>query len=37
MIKNFAQLINQVKSETQKTIAVAKAEDLDILNALEKA
>ena len=37
MIKNFSHLVKQVKSEKQKTIAVAKAEDVDILNALEKA
>lgn len=37
MLKNFTVLEDQVKSEDPKTIAVAMAEDEDILVALEKA
>jgi phosphotransacetylase len=37
MLAHFSQLLKQVKSEKQKTIAVVKAEDKDILIALEKA
>jgi phosphate butyryltransferase len=37
MIKNFDEILKQVKNETQKTIAVAYAEDKDVLKALEKA
>jgi phosphate butyryltransferase len=37
MLTQFSQLLEKVKSEKQKTIAVAKAEDIDVLTALEKA
>ena len=37
MIRNFEQLINQVQKEKKRTIAVAMAEDRDVLSALEKA
>jgi phosphate butyryltransferase len=37
MLKSFAEIEEQVKSEKQRTIAVAMAEDPDILIALEKA
>ncbi len=37
MIRNFPELESQVKNGLQKTIAVALAEDKDILIALEKA
>ena len=37
MIKNFDQLVNQVKDQPARTIAVALAEDADVLTALEKA
>ena len=37
MIKNFLQLESQLKKNEQKTIAVALAEDKDLLMALEKA
>ena len=37
MIQNFSELIELVKSEGQKTISVAFAEDKDVLSALEKA
>jgi phosphate butyryltransferase len=37
MFKNFTQLIDLVKSEKSKTIAVAMAEDNDVLIALENA
>jgi len=37
MIKNFGTILEQIKSEKLKTIAVAMAEDTDVLKALEKA
>ncbi len=37
MIQNFEQIINQVKKESKRTVAVAMAEDRDVLIALEKA
>jgi len=37
MIKTFSQLVDQVKKERPKTIAVAMAQDIDLLEALEKA
>ena len=37
MIKNFDEILDQIKSEQLKTIAVAQAEDADVLKALEKA
>jgi len=37
MIKNFDTILEQIKSEKLKTIAVAMAEDADVLKALEKA
>jgi phosphate butyryltransferase len=37
MLKSFKEIEEQVKSEKQKTIAVAMAEDAEILIALEKA
>ena len=37
MIKNFSQLVNQVKSSQNNKIAVAVAQDEDVLEALEKA
>ena len=37
MIKNFSQLVNQVKSSQNHKIAVAVAQDEDVLEALEKA
>ena len=37
MIKNFDEILEKVKSESQKTIAVAMAEDADVLLALERA
>jgi phosphate butyryltransferase len=37
MLKNFNQLVTQVKDQPTRTIAVALAEDADILSALEKA
>lgn len=37
MLAHFSQLLEQVQSEKQKIIAVVKAEDKDILAALEKA
>ena len=37
MVTSFAQLKEQVKGESQKAIAVAMAEDKDVLSALEKA
>jgi phosphate butyryltransferase len=37
MIKNFDEILDQIKSEKLKTIAVAMAGDADVLKALEKA
>jgi phosphate butyryltransferase len=37
MIHNFLQIVSQVKDEIQKTIAIALAEDKDVLIAMEKA
>ena len=37
MIKNFDEILDQIKSEKTKTVAVAMAEDPDVLKALEKA
>ena len=37
MLKNFDQLVNQVRDQAPRTIAVALAEDADVLTALEKA
>lgn len=37
MMKNFNEILNQLKTEEPKTIAVAMAEDADVLKALEKA
>ena len=37
MVRNFLELESQVKKDPQKTIAVALAEDKDILLAIEKA
>jgi phosphate butyryltransferase len=37
MIKNFDELLKQLKAESIKTVAVAMAEDADVLKALEKA
>jgi phosphate butyryltransferase len=37
MIKNFNEILEHVKNENLKTIAVAMAEDADVLKALEKA
>jgi phosphate butyryltransferase len=37
MLKNFDQLVSQVRDQSPRTIAVAQAEDADILMALEKA
>ena len=37
MIRNFDEILERVKNDTQKTIAVAMAEDADVLKALEKA
>ncbi len=37
MIKNFSQLVNQVKASQNNKIAVAVAQDEDVLEALEKA
>ncbi|TFH02711.1 MAG: bifunctional enoyl-CoA hydratase/phosphate acetyltransferase [Calditrichales bacterium] len=36
-MQNFEQIINQVKKESKRTVAVAMAEDRDVLIALEKA
>ena len=36
MIRNFKQIENQIKQESQKTIAVALAEDSDVLKAIER-
>ena len=37
MFRNFDEILELVKNDTQKTIAVAMAEDADVLKALEKA
>ncbi len=37
MLKNFDQLVNQLRDQSPRTIAVALAEDADVLTALEKA
>ncbi len=37
MLKNFSEILELVKNERQKTVAVAKAEDSEVLKALEKA
>jgi phosphate butyryltransferase len=37
MLKNFDQLVNQLRDQAPLTIAVALAEDADVLTALEKA
>jgi phosphate butyryltransferase len=37
MIKSFQYIEQQIRSEKPRTIAVAKAEDLDVLKAVEKA
>ncbi len=37
MLKNFDQLVNQLRDQAPRTIAVALAEDADVLTALEKA
>ena len=37
MIKNFDSILEQIKSEKMKTVAVAMAEDNDVITALEKA
>ncbi len=37
MIVNFDQLVSEVKSSQKKTIAVAVAQDIDVLEALQKA
>ncbi len=37
MLKNFDEILEQIKSEKIKTIAVAMADDSDVLKALEKA
>ncbi len=37
MLKNFSEIEEQVRNEKRRTIAVAMAEDSDILIALEKA
>ena len=37
MIKNFTEIVNQVKSEKQRTIAGAMAEDKEVITAIEKA
>ncbi len=37
MLKIFSEILELVKNEKQKTVAVAKAEDSEVLKALEKA
>jgi len=37
MLKNFDQLLSQVKDQSPRMIAVAQAEDADVLKALDKA
>jgi phosphate butyryltransferase len=37
MLENFDNLVEQVREETTKTIAIAMAEDHDVLSAIEKA
>lgn len=37
MLKNFSEILELVKNEKRKTVAVAMAEDADVLKALEKA
>lgn len=37
MITNFQQLVDEVKSARNRTIAVAAAQDLDVIEALQKA
>ena len=37
MIKSFSELLDQVKSEKPRKIAVAMAEDKDVIKAVEKA